>query len=699
MERLSRRILSLLLLMATAFPFQMLAQDTKVAVWGPSVKPGSENVEAIELSIINSRFRDAVSAMSGIEVISRTDVDNILSELQFQQNGMVSEDDKKLLGQMKGVDIIVSLMVAKGLGYINIESSFIDVEKANVIGRTQSVLANANDPSDLSIKSIELAKKLTGVTSSLYASNPYTSNSRSFDRIFTVNDVTFKMVFVKGGMFQMGNDYGEYKESPKHSVTVSDFYIGEFEVTQALWWEVMDTSDYQQLDKLKAVLYEYGNGADYPIYFISHVEAEGFCAKLNRLLHSQLPVGYMFSLPTEAEWEYAARGGNKTNTYTYAGSNYLSEVGWYTDNSNKTTHIVGSKKANELGLYDMSGNVDEWCSDWSAFYSGSSQIDPTGPHSGTIRVARGGSWFDYIANCRVTSRDGGDIPGNRLISTGFRLVLSHRQKVASKIFDTPTPTVMNEQPVTASFTKGNKDFIVNGLTFNMVYVEGGSMYLGCTMGSGNCEGDERPYHYVTLTDYFIGETEVTQALWKAVMGNDNNPSYWKGDLLPVEMVNWFDCQEFMSRLNNLLITQLPQGYHFALPSEAQWEYAAREGKNSYDNMYVYAGGINLSSVAWYDSNSKRHTHKVKQKSPNELGLYDMSGNVAEWCEDWYSSSFYSDNQNWKNPINADVGSSRVLRGGSWNDNESMCRVASRNSDGPGNSYNYGGGFRLALVHR
>lgn len=153
----------LMMLLLSIFP--IFAQTQKVAVWGPSVKKGSENVEAIELSIINSRFRDAVSRMAGIELISRTDVDNILGELQFQQSGMVREKDKKLLGQMKGVDIIVSLVVAKGYGFINIESSFIDVEKANVIGSTESVLAKANNPEDLVEKCVELAGKLTVVTS------------------------------------------------------------------------------------------------------------------------------------------------------------------------------------------------------------------------------------------------------------------------------------------------------------------------------------------------------------------------------------------------------------------------------------------------------------------------------------------------------------------------------------------------------
>ena len=428
-NRVGQRVLFslFLLFMALVNSFKMNAQTTKVAVWGPSVKQGSENVEAIELSIINSRFRDAVSGMSGIELISRTDVDNILSELKFQQNGMVSENDKKLLGQMKGVDIIVSLMVSKGFGYVNIEASFIDVEKANVVGRTQSELAKANNPPDLAEKCEELAKKLTGVTSSSSSSSSQSSflgSGTGVDRTFRVGDVTFKMVFVKGGTFQMGSYSGDDDEKPVHSVTISDFYMGEFEVTQALWQEVMGTSIYQQRDMGNPIWPMDGVGPDYPMYYVSHSEAEEFCGRLNQRFRGQLPDGYSFALPTEAEWEYAASGGNKTRACTYSGSNNLSDVGWYKDNSNGIKHAVGLKKANELGLYDMSGNVREWCADWYGIYRSSSQTDPQGPSSGSYRVVRGGDHQFDASYCRVAERF--SIVPDAHNDNGFRLVLVRR---------------------------------------------------------------------------------------------------------------------------------------------------------------------------------------------------------------------------------------------------------------------------------
>ena len=254
---------------------------------------------------------------------------------------------------------------------------------------------------------------------------PSARDNSKTDQTFNVGNVTFKMIFVQGGTFQMGSNSGDNDEKPVHSVTVSDFYMGEFEVTQSLWQEVMGTTIYQQRDKANTSWPIRGVGADYPMYYVNHTEAEEFCGRLNQRLRSQLPNGYAFALPTEAEWEYAARGGDKSNAYTYSGSNYLSDVGWYKDNSGESTHTVGLKKANELGLYDMSGNVWEWCSDWYGSYSSSSQTAPRGPSSGSRRVLRGGSWFDFASTCRVANRCGIS-PGNRDSINGIRLAIVRR---------------------------------------------------------------------------------------------------------------------------------------------------------------------------------------------------------------------------------------------------------------------------------
>lgn len=177
-----------------------------------------------------------------------------------------------------------------------------------------------------------------------------------------------------------------------------------------------------------------------------------------------------------------------------------------------------------------------------------------------------------------------------------------------------------------------KEFNVKGVPFKMVYVAGGTFMMGATAEQDRYVRDETPAHRVTLSGYYIGQTEVTQELWYAVMGT--NPSeFTRFSLNPVENVSWDDCQEFIKKLNQLT------GINFRLPTEAEWEYAARGGNKS--NGYKYSGSNSIGKVAWHNGNSGYGTHKVGIKAPNELGIYDMSGNVYEWCSDWYSSSYYS----------------------------------------------------------
>lgn len=213
-------------------------------------------------------------------------------------------------------------------------------------------------------------------------------------------------------------------------------------------------------------------------------------------------------------------------------------------------------------------------------------------------------------------------------------------------------------------------FTVNGVSFEMVLVEGGTFRMGATSEQGDdAWNSEKPVHGVTLSSYYIGKTEVTQALWQAVMGS--NPSNFNGSNLPVECVSWNDCQEFIQKLNRLT------GRNFRLPTEAEWEFACRGGNNS--RGYKYSGSNNLGSVAWYDDNSGGQTHPVGTKAPNELGIFDMSGNVWEWCSDWYANyTSYSQT----NPTGPQSGSDRVYRGGSWADYARNCRSSIRCHNAP-----------------
>lgn len=234
----------------------------------------------------------------------------------------------------------------------------------------------------------------------------------------------------------------------------------------------------------------------------------------------------------------------------------------------------------------------------------------------------------------------------------------------------------------ANYTPNVKTFYANGVSFEMVEVRGGTFRMGATSEQGSEISDEKPVHSVTLSGYYIGKTEVTQALWQAVMGS--NPSYFEGDGLPVEQVSWDDCQKFIRKLNSLT------GQNFRLPTEAEWEFACRGGNNS--RGYKYSGSNYIDNVAWYDGNSGDKTHPVATKSPNELGIYDMSGNVWEWCADWYGDYSSGRQTNPKGPYD---GSRRVDRGGSWLINARYCRSSFRFNFIPAYRIDYLG-LRLAL---
>jgi len=211
---------------------------------------------------------------------------------------------------------------------------------------------------------------------------------------------------------------------------------------------------------------------------------------------------------------------------------------------------------------------------------------------------------------------------------------------------------------------------VKGVVFTMMLVEGGTFEMGATAEQGLEDPDENEYpvHTVHLSSFYIGQTEVTQELWYAVMGN--NPSLILGDMKrPVDCVKWDMCQGFITALNGLLENR----FEFRMPTEAEWEFAARGGNNS--QGYKYAGSNDVNEVAWYLSNSGEKTHPVATKKPNELGLYDMSGNLWEWCYDW--QAHYRPTEQ-TNPAGPDVGTHHIMRGGSWTYEQTFCRVSRRN---------------------
>jgi len=271
-----------------------------------------------------------------------------------------------------------------------------------------------------------------------------------------------------------------------------------------------------------------------------------------------------------------------------------------------------------------------------------------------------------------------------------------------------------------------KDFTETKYGIEMVHIKGGEFNMGCAPEWKNCEADELPAHKVKVSDFYIGRYEVTQKQWREIMGTaarehwyEEKPSFGEGDNYPMYYVNWYEAVEFCNKLSELtgrkpvyridktmkdpnnegvwedrigkkwIVTVISGANGYRLPTEAEWEYAARGGAKS--KGYKYSGSNNLDDVAWYWDNSARCTHEAGSKQPNELGIYDMSGNVWEWCWDWYGP--YSDNAQ-TDPIGAASGFCRVIRGGAWNSSGRSARSASRCQTGP-DSWSHDIGFRLA----
>lgn len=267
---------------------------------------------------------------------------------------------------------------------------------------------------------------------------------------------------------------------------------------------------------------------------------------------------------------------------------------------------------------------------------------------------------------------------------------THPVSQTRKKIDSVLPSALPSRETSCSATahsntkKAENARIISNLINNMVYVQGGTFMMGATteQDSDACP-DEKPAHQVTLAGFYIGKYEVTQREWKAVMGRKFK--YFEGDNRPVEILSWDDCQKFIQRLNTIT------GRKFRLPTEAEWEYAARGGNRS--RGYKYSGSNDPNKVAWYMDNSEGFSHDVGTKQPNELGLYDMSGNVYEWCQDWYSDSY--ENQTQADSTDSESETVRILRGGCWNHPIESCRVSSRMGIGSSAAYFYGG-LRLAL---
>ncbi|MDR1858772.1 MAG: formylglycine-generating enzyme family protein [Treponema sp.] len=531
-----------------------------------------------------------------------------------------------------------------------------------------------------------------------------------------------EMVPIPAGTFMMGSPASEPNrrdDETKHSVTLSAFRMGKYQVTQGQYEAVMGTNPSHFTTGATA-----GESQNRrPVENVRWYDALVFCNKLSikeglspayRIDGSTDPAAWGavptstthanyatwdaaqivpgatgYRLPTEAQWEYACRAG--TTTAYNTGANITNDTGWYSSNSGDETHEVGKKPANAWGLYDMHGNVLEWCWDWYGAYPSGAQSDPAGPVSGCNRVWRGGSWLSYGQDLRSGWR-GLIFPSLRGHNVGFRLVRPCTVEEA-----TSASNAANSGVATAAFPQTERSFV------EMVLIPGGKFMMGSPAGEPY-RGSDETQHRVTLSAFRMGKYQVTQEQYQVMMRT--NPSSFTTGVTagenqnrhPVENVSWYDAVEFCNRLSkweglspaysiNGSTVQVVSGSNgYRLPTEAQWEYACRAGTTT-----AYNTGASISDdTGWYSSNSGSKTHEVGQKPTNAWGLHDMHGNVLEWCWDWYGAYPSAAQADPSGPVS---GSYRVSRGGSWYGSGQYLRSAWRYYSLPGYRLSYFG-FRL-----
>jgi len=461
------------------------------------------------------------------------------------------------------------------------------------------------------------AATLTGCKKEIPNNNNSSNNQWGAETLtFKVNNSSdvFIMKKVKGGDYSMEYMY----ESQVTTVTgrLSDFYICPVEVTNKLWSAVMGWKPEGQSN----------NGDSYPVSNVNYydiVKEGGFIDRLNKICANQLPSGKRFALPTEAQWEYAARGGQNTMGYKYAGSNTIDDVAWYAGNSNGTTHPVGLKQPNELGLYDMTGNVWEWTRDNFVYFDKltlNQGLNYVCNANNNYRVNRGGSYGTRNTGLETAYHTWLGMHQSYL-NRGLRLVLVDDFN-EEKLVEPTRP----DNLLTIAVNNGTV-----GYYLPMVEVQGGTYVLVYER-----DGEQKTVSG-TLSDFYMCQTETMNYIWETVMGSKPQGQTESEGLYPVTMINYEDITKsggFLDKLNTMCADQLPAGMQFALATEAEWHYAANGGRKSHG--YIYAGSNTISDVAWYSNNGGHASHFVASKQPNELGIYDLSGNVWEYCHDWYA---------------------------------------------------------------
>ena len=461
-------------------------------------------------------------------------------------------------------------------------------------------------------------------------------------------------------------------ETPQHLVQITQpFYLGIHEVTQ------------EQYEKVTGKNPSHFKGATLPVEEVSWEDARQFCKKL-----SEMDADHNYRLPTEAQWEYACRAG--TTTRYSCGNELDSDCAWFRGNSGNQSHPVGEKRPNAWGLYDMHGNVWEWCSDGHDIdcYGDYPAVAPTGPSTGSVRVVRGGSCVDAARYCRSADRRG-YWSGDRSGCLGFRVALVPAESVPVSE-DTMSPPEPEPEPSLTPATPEPAAELpedhTNAIGMQFKLIPAGEFMMGSPANDPDKSDDETPQHRVRITKpFYLSVCEVTQGEFEQVM--EWNPSQFKGTTRPVEGVSWRLATEFCEKLS-----ELDDRYDYRLPTEAEWEYACRAGTTT-----RFSCGDELGpEYAWFNQNSGLKSQPVEQKLPNAWGLYDMHGNVQEWCQDRYDTEYY-DNSPTVDPMGAERGhGDRVIRGGGMLGGAKNCRSADRRG-GDTHSDKSRIGFRVVSV--
>jgi formylglycine-generating enzyme required for sulfatase activity len=519
------------------------------------------------------------------------------------------------------------------------------------------------------------------------------------------NSTGMKFRLIPAGEFMMGNPVDEKEEvdiDQLHQVRLTrPYYISIYETTQEEYEDVMGKNP--SAHDVHRTKFDVSRN---PVEMVTWKDAEEFCEILSAR------DGLNYRLPTEAEWEYACRAGTEEARY-----GKLDEIAWHDENcfiespsSNiiKGTHPVGEKLPNAFGLYDMLGNVEEWCNDLfeDEYYAVSPVRGPTGPTVGDSNVLRGSSWgnpnqrISDPMRCRSSDRSAG-MTGAASHEIGFRVACSvelGEEYPAPAVTSEDEESVYTEWPFDADEALHRQKENAEMLDISIKYINEIGMIFHLIpagefmMGSPEDEefrNDHESLHQVEIAKpFYLGVCEVTQGEWEAVMGT----TPWSGQTYttdgtnyPATYVNWEDVQEFCHRLS------ARDGMCYRLPTEAEWEYACRAGTAT---AYCFGdSGLDLGEYAWYRDNTwdcdQQHPSKVGGKQANAWGLHDMYGNVGEWCQDCYDGDYNGSETVYpRAPIPFPL-----IRGDGWGGSMSGCRSANRNM-APPNDRSDGLGFRV-----